>query len=64
MFKALSDHGVGESKRDECRQLLRHSVVHAKSQGDYQHYLEELFAITDDDFHDYFKENWEDCKPM
>ena len=51
-----------KSKRDECRQLLRH-LVHAKSQGDY-HYLEELFAITDDDFHDYFKESWEDCKPM
>ena len=49
--------------RDECRQLLRH-LVHAKSQCDYQHYLEELFAITDDDVHDYFKENWEDCKPM
>ena len=63
MFKALSDHGVEKSKRDECRQLLRH-LVHAKSQGDYQHYLKELFAITDDDFHDYFKENWEDCKPM
>ena len=60
-FKQLADLDVPKDSRDEVSQLIR-TIVHAKSEAEYERMRQELLDVTNQAFKQYFLNNWDSCR--
>ena len=60
-FKQLADLDVPKDNRDEARQLIW-TIVHEKSESEYEGRKQELFDATNHAFKQYFLNDWDSCR--
>lgn len=60
-FKQLADLDVPKDTCDDARQLIR-TIVHAKSEGEYERMKQQLLDVTNHAFKQYFLNNWDPCR--